>query len=93
MSYTPETDALWKKLCDSWAYWKSDWAHEELLNQARNMEVARNKLILNGKNLVDFLKSNIKANKRAAINSPQSAEWSNGVAAGLKVALKYLQNH
>ncbi len=89
---TPETDAIWEKLCDSWAYWRSDWAHEELLKQARNMEIARNKLIPNGENLVDFLKGNIKANKRAAINSPQSAEWFNGVAAGLDLVLKFLQS-
>jgi len=33
---------------------------------------------------------NIKSNKQAAINAPQCADWSNGVAAGLERALEII---
>jgi hypothetical protein len=36
---------------------------------------------------MQFLLLNIEANRQAASNSPEHANWSNGVAEGLKLAL------
>ena len=35
----------------------------------------------------------IDANKQAAINSPQHADWSNGVAEGVRIALELFDKH
>lgn len=35
----------------------------------------------------------IEANKKAALNSPQCADWSNGVAAGVELALELFDKH
>lgn len=35
------------------------------------------------------LVAQIEANRQAAINSPQCADWSNGVAKGFEMALEY----
>jgi hypothetical protein len=37
-----------------------------------------------------MLAENIESNRQAAINSPQNADWSNGVAMGLEIALESL---
>jgi len=34
-----------------------------------------------------------EANKKAAVNSPDCATWSNGVAAGLNIAIKILKQN
>jgi hypothetical protein len=39
---------------------------------------------------LDAIKANIESNKEAATNSPDSADWSNGVARGLELALGFL---
>ncbi len=35
----------------------------------------------------------VEANKQAAINSPQHADWSNGVAEGVRLALELFDKH
>jgi hypothetical protein len=40
--------------------------------------------------LVKYLKANFESNRQAAINSPDSADWSNGVAAGFAAVIEYI---
>ena len=60
-----------------------------------SVTIGAGETIINLKNKIadmeKMLIENIKSNKQAAINSPQCADWSNGVAAGLEKALKFLQ--
>jgi len=77
MSDTPRTDAKEKS---SHGYPWSGYVPDDFARELeREMDNARYAII-----------ANIKSNRQAAINSPQDATWSNGVAEGLEIALKFL---